>query len=505
MNLTELFALSLQGRANREALVYDDGDVVRTLTFAEVDARANRMAAELAARGLSRGHRLAVHLANRVEFIDLYLACTRLGVIFVPMNVLYKERELRHIVGDAEPKAVVAAAKSGATYPASTEVWDVDALARAAAARESSRESSVGPTSIDGDDPAMIVYTSGTTGVAKGAVLSHNNLASNGITLTTVWKIAESDRYLAMLPLFHVHGLGNGLHSWLISGCRMRLLDRFDQRTTPAVMLEFRPTLVFGVPTVYVRLLDSAIVSDEDARALGSTARLFVSGSAPLPAHVHEAFRARYGHTILERYGMSEALMIMSNPYDGERRAGSVGPPLPGVSARIVGDEGEVLGDNEVGEVQICSPHLFSGYWGRPDATADAFEDGWFKTGDLGVRAPDGYYALRGRRGDLIISGGFNIYPREIEELLLEDRRVREAAVVGIPDDVRGEVPVAYVVADEALSVAQLEQICRSQLASFKLPRAFIRVDSLPRTALGKIQKHLLPPPLPHRQESVNS
>jgi malonyl-CoA/methylmalonyl-CoA synthetase len=256
---------------------------------------------------------------------------------------------------------------------------------------------------------------------------------------------------------------------------------------------------------VYVRLLDSAIVSDEDARALGSTARLFVSGSAPLPAHVHEAFRARYGHTILERYGMSEALMIMSNPFEGERRAGSVGPPLPGVSARIVGDEGEVLGDNEVGEVQICSPHLFSGYWGRPDATADAFEDGWFKTGDLGVRSPDGYYALRGRRGDLIISGGFNIYPREIEELLLEDRRVREAAVVGIPDDVRGEVPVAYVVADEALSVAQLEQICRSQLASFKLPRAFIRVDSLPRTALGKIQKHLLPPPLPHRQESVNS
>jgi malonyl-CoA/methylmalonyl-CoA synthetase len=501
MNLTELFALSLQGRANREALAYDDGDVVRTLTFAEVDARANRMAAELAARGLSRGDRLAVHLANRVEFIDLYLACTRLGVIFVPMNVLYKERELRHIVGDAEPKAVVATTKNGATYPASAVVWDVDALAQAAAAREAI----VGPTSVDGDDPAMIVYTSGTTGVAKGAVLSHNNLAANGITLTTVWKITESDRYLAMLPLFHVHGLGNGLHTWLISGCRMRLLERFDQRTTPAIMLEFRPTLVFGVPTVYVRMLDPSVVSDDAARAIGGAARLFVSGSAPLPAHVHEAFRARYGHTILERYGMSEALMIMSNPCEGERRAGSVGPPLPGVSARIVGDEGEILGENEVGEVQICSPHLFSGYWGRPDATADAFQDGWFKTGDLGVRAPDGYYTLRGRRGDLIISGGFNIYPREIEELLLEDPRVREAAVVGIPDTVRGEVPVAYVVADKALSAAQLEQICRSQLASFKLPRAFVRVESLPRTALGKIQKHLLPPPPTHGQESVNT
>ncbi|HEY6827906.1 MAG TPA: acyl-CoA synthetase [Gemmatimonadaceae bacterium] len=486
MNLTELFALSLQGRAGRDALESEG----RTLTFGEVDARANRTAAELSARGLSRGDRLAVHLPNRVEFIDLYLACVRLGVIFVPMNILYKERELRHIVTDAEPKAVVAGSRSGATYPESAVVWDVEELARAAAARE--RPAAAAP--LDGDDPAMIVYTSGTTGVAKGAVLSHNNLAANGITLTTVWKITESDRYLAMLPLFHVHGLGNGLHSWLISGCRMRLLERFDQRTTPAVMLDFKPTLIFGVPTVYIRMLDAAVLSDDDARAIGLSARLFVSGSAPLPAHVHEAFRQRFGHTILERYGMSEALMIMSNPYEGERRAGSVGPPLPGVSARIVGDDGAVLGDDEVGEVQISSPHLFSGYWGRPDATAAAFDDGWFKTGDLGVRASDGYYTLRGRRGDLIISGGFNIYPREIEEMLLEDPLVREAAVVGVSDPVRGEVPVAYIVADDALSTSAIEQACRSQLASFKIPRAFVRVDSLPRTALGKIQKHLLPP-----------
>jgi malonyl-CoA/methylmalonyl-CoA synthetase len=490
VHLTNLFDLSFVGRANREALQYDDGAAVRTLTFGAIDTRANRMAAELASRGLSRGDRLAVHLANRVEFIDLYLACVRLGVIFVPMNVLYRERELSHIVGDAEPKAVVAPANNGATYPPAVNVWDVDELARAAAAGEHASVT----VRLDGDDPAMIVYTSGTTGVAKGAVLSHNNLAANGVTLSTVWRISEADRYLAMLPLFHVHGLGNGLHSWLITGCRMRLLERFDHRTTPAIMRELEPTLVFGVPTIYIRLLDPKVVSDEDARAIGGAARLFVSGSAPLPAHVHEAFRHRFGHTILERYGMSEALMIMSNPYEGERRAGSVGPPLPGVSARIVGDDGDVLGENEVGEVQISSPHLFSGYWGRPDATADAFQDGWFRTGDLAVRAPDGYYTLRGRRGDLIISGGFNIYPREIEELLLEDQRVREAAVVGIPDEVRGEVPIAYVVADEAVSVAQLQQLCRSQLASFKIPRAFVRVDSLPRTALGKIQKHLLPP-----------
>jgi malonyl-CoA/methylmalonyl-CoA synthetase len=234
-------------------------------------------------------------------------------------------------------------------------------------------------------------------------------------------------------------------------------------------------------------------VSDTQARAIGANARLFVSGSAPLPAHVHEAFRARFGHTILERYGMSEALMIMSNPYEGERRAGSVGPPLPGVSARIVDESGVVLGDDAVGEVEIRSAHLFREYWRRPNESAAAFRDGWFRTGDLGVRSTDGYYTLRGRRGDLIISGGFNIYPREIEELLLENQRVREAAVVGVPDELRGEVPIAYIVADDDLEVAEVEATCRAQLASFKIPRAFVRIDALPRTALGKVQKHLLP------------
>ena len=271
----------------------------------------------------------------------------------------------------------------------------------------------------------------------------------------------------------------------------MRLTERFDITRAEAVFDEFQPTLFFGVPTIYVRLLE---LPESFARRIGRRARLFVSGSAPLPAHIHEAFRARYGQTILERYGMSEALMIMSNPYEGERRAGSVGPPLPGVSARIVNDDGVILGADDVGEVQICSPSLFSGYWRRPDETADAFDDGWFKTGDLGVRSADGYYTLRGRRGDLIISGGFNIYPREIEELLLEDARIREAAVVGVPDDVRGEMPIAYIVADDSLSEDEIEENCRAQLASFKIPRAFVRVESLPRTALGKIQKHLLPP-----------
>ncbi|HEX3866527.1 MAG TPA: AMP-binding protein, partial [Gemmatimonadaceae bacterium] len=426
----------------------------------------------------------------RVELIDIFLAGVRLGVIVVPMNVLYRERELRHIIADAEPKAVVVGHDTGAAYPDGVASWDVDDLTRCAAEREATRPH----VSIDGDDAALIIYTSGTTGAAKGAVLSHNNLAANGLTIAGAWRITSDDRYFAALPLFHVHGLGNGIHSWLISGCSMSLAERFDQRTTPAALAEYRPTMFFGVPTIYVRLLDPQIVSDEHARAIGADARLFVSGSAPLPAHVHAAFRARYGHTILERYGMSEALMIMSNLYEGERRAGSVGPPLPGVSARIVGDDGSVLADDAVGEIEIRSPHLFSSYWRRPDATAAAFHDGWFRTGDVATRSADGYYTLRGRRGDLIISGGFNVYPREIEELLLEDPRVKEAAVVGAPDDVRGEIPIAYIAADDALDVAELGAMCRAQLASFKIPRDFVRVAALPRTALGKVQKHLLPP-----------
>ena len=490
MHLTQLFDLSFRGRADRAALeYYDDAGLLTTLTFAEVDARANRMAHELASRGLARGDRLCIHLPNSVDFLDIYLACVRLGVVLVPINVLYRERELRHIIADSEPRGVIVSRASDAVYPADAALWYVDDVAAAARLRPSDRPL----VAIDGDDPALIIYTSGTTGTAKGAVLTHNNLAANGIVLATVWRFTEDDRYLAMLPLFHVHGLGNGLHAWLISGCRMRLLERFDQRATPAVMAEFRPTVVFAVPTVYVRLLDERCVSDHQAREIARDARLFVSGSAPLPAHVHEAVRARFGHTVLERYGMSEALMIIGNPYEGERRAGSVGTPFPGVSARLVDGDGTVVGDDVVGEVEIRSPMLFSGYWKRPDATAAAFHDGWFRTGDLAARSPDGYYTLRGRKGDLIISGGFNIYPREIEELLLEDSRVREAAVVGVSDGVRGEVPVAYVAAEDSLDFTELERLCRTQLASFKVPRRFIRVDALPRTALGKVQKHLLP------------
>jgi malonyl-CoA/methylmalonyl-CoA synthetase len=259
----------------------------------------------------------------------------------------------------------------------------------------------------------------------------------------------------------------------------MRLVERFDLTRAADLFADFQPTLFFGVPTVYVRLLE---LPDDVARAIGAHMRLFVSGSAPLPASVFEQFRDRFGHPILERYGMSETLINTSNPYDGERRPGTVGPALPGVEVRIVDDELQVRGAN-----------VFSAYWRRPDATAAAFVDGWFRTGDLGERSDDGYYTLRGRRSDLIISGGFNIYPREIEEFLLEVPGIREAAVIGVADERRGEVPVAYVVADEPIDAARLESACREAMASFKVPRAFFQLDALPRTALGKIQKHLLP------------
>jgi len=311
------------------------------------------------------------------------------------------------------------------------------------------------------------------------------------MNLVGAWAMTSTDRYLAALPLFHVHGLGNGVMCWLVSGCRMRLVDRFDASRIALQMETFEPTVFFGVPTMYVRLLE--LDADVAAR-IGSRARLFVSGSAPLPAAVLEAFRDKFAHTILERYGMSETLMNISNPYAGERRAGTVGVPLPGVSVRIVDHAGMPLGDNAIGELELRGSNVFAAYWNNPAATAAAFRDGWFRTGDLAERSSDGYYTLHGRSSDLIISGGFNIYPREIEEVLLEQPGVREAVVVGAPDPRRGEVPVAYIVSDDPFDEDALRQACGRLLASFKAPRGYVQVASLPRTVLGKVQKHLLPP-----------
>lgn len=487
MQLGDVFDLSLVCRAETPALDVDVASGrVETLTFGEIDARASRMAHALAARGVARGARVAVHLANRLEFLDLFLGCLRLGAIFVPVNILYKEREIAHIVSDADPWLIVAGAATLPLFPAGSPVVDVDVLAGEAAGQPVTRPA----IPIDGDDVAALVYTSGTTGRSKGAALTHNNFLANTVNIVSCWNIVATDRYLAVLPLFHVHGLANGICGWLASGCRMRLVERFDHQRAAAVFEEFQPTVFFGVPTIYVRLLD---LPAEVAARIGRRARLFVSGSAPLPAHVHEAFRQRFGHVILERYGMSETLMLTSNPYAGERRAGTVGFPLPGVSVRVVDAEGSPIVGDAIGQVVVRGSNVIREYWRNSEATAAAFTDGWFRTGDLAQRSADGYYTLCGRASDLIISGGFNIYPREIEELLLELPGVREVAVVGSPDARRGEVPVAYVVATADFDASAAQAACARGLASFKVPRAFVSIDALPRNALGKVQKHLLP------------
>ncbi len=457
MNLIQLFDLSLTLRRNQPALEFDG----HTYTFGDIEHRSNQTAECLVRRGLKSGDRLCVYLPNCLETIDVYLASVKLGVIFVPINILYRDREISHILHDAEPAAFL-------------REEDLPAL-RAEVSSMPVRRPAV---RVDGSAPAGIIYTSGTTGTSKGAVLSHDNFASNAINLLTCWQISSSDRFLLALPLFHVHGLGNGLHCWLMSGCLMRLLPRFEHAKAAAEFLDFRPTLFFGVPTIYVRLLD---IPEEEAREIGGFMRLFVSGSAPLPAQVFAEFEAKFGHRILERYGMSETLMNISNPYIGERRPGTVGLPLPGVSVQI-----------RDGELWLKGPNVFSGYWRREDATRDAFEGGWFRTGDVAEVSEDGYYTLRGRRSDLIISGGFNIYPREIEEFLLEQEEVAEAAVAGVPDAVRGEVPVAYVVLRRPVAADALAERCRAAMASFKLPRRFVFLDKLPRNAMGKVQKRLL-------------
>ena len=493
MSLLTLFDQSLIGQAARAALEIDGphGTTI-SYTFGALESRSNRLAKVLHARGLRRGDRLAFLLANRLEIVDLWIACVKLGIIVVPINVLYQHREIRHIVHDAVPNAIITAPARFADLPDDSAAWDVDEMTRDASLLDDTveRPSIVRDTICHADTPAALVYTSGTTGASKGAALTHGNFASNALVLNASWGMHAGDRLLCTLPLFHVHGLANAVHSWLITGGHLKLVERFEASRAVEWFTQYQPTVFFGVPTMYVRLLDIDAVT---ARRIGEQTRLFVSGSAPLPAHVHDAFHEKFGHVILERYGMTETLMNVSNPYIGERRAGTVGLPLPLTAVRIVDDEGNDVADGTSGELWVKGPNVCAGYWRRPDATDAAFRDGWFRTGDIGVRAHDGYITLEGRRSELIISGGFNIYPREIEELLMEQPGIREATVIGIPDPARGEVPVAYLVCDDSVDTTTLAVTLRSQLASFKIPRAFVKIDALPRTALGKVQKHLLP------------
>ncbi|MCC7007215.1 MAG: AMP-binding protein [Acidobacteria bacterium] len=487
MHLWDLFDLSLVGAEEAVGLEFESADHhVSAWTFGELRRRALRMAQALKARGVRPGDRVAAYLPNGIEFIDVFLGTLRCGAVFTPINVLYRERELSHIVADADPALTVAGPGALDMFSGMTDVVPVDRLA--AEAEAAAVESA--PIALDGDAPAIIIYTSGTTGRSKGAVLSHNNVLTNAANIVTAWRVTSADRYLAVLPLFHVHGLANGVCSWLASGCRMRLVERFDRHHAAGLFEAFRPTLFFGVPTVFIRLL---ALDAEVARRIGQHMRLFVSGSAPLPPQVFADFRERFGHAILERYGMSETLMLVSNPYAGERRPGTVGSALPGVSIRIVGEDGRDVAVGQPGQILVRGSNVFQGYWRNDAATSAAFDGSWFRTGDIGEKSADGYITLRGRATELIISGGFNVYPREIEDVLLEAPGIRDAAVLGRPDPVRGEVPVAYVVTDDLFEEEAARAHCSRVLASFKVPRTFVRVDGLPRNALGKIQKHLLP------------
>lgn len=480
MNLINLFDLSLVGRKNKTALEFGSAK----FTFGDMDLRSNKMANFLLSKNLISGDRICVYLENCVEMIDVYLACAKTGIIFVPVNILYKEREITHILNDADPKLLIADVEVPGGFPALQLVDLIQEL----------KNHNDSPVKIrtTGDSPAALVYTSGTTGASKGAILTHNNFISNGMNLVTCWQITENDRFLLALPMFHVHSLANGIHCWLMSGCTMRLLVRFEHQKAAAEFLDFRPSLFFGVPTIYIRLLEQPL---DIAKQIGANMRLFACGSAPLPPQVMLDFEAKYGHVILERYGMTETLMNISNPYIGERKPGTVGFPLPGLSAKIILPNGETAEIDEEGEVCVKGPNVFEGYWKKEQATNDSFIDGYFKTGDMGVLSEDGYFTLRGRKSDLIISGGFNIYPREIEEFLLEQVGISEAVVVGIPHETRGEMPIAYIVPSANFDAAFIEELCKKTFASFKIPRSFITVENLPRTALGKVQKHLLPKP----------
>ncbi|HKV86128.1 MAG TPA: acyl-CoA synthetase [Ktedonobacterales bacterium] len=489
----------------RPAIIFEG----QTITYGALYARVEGMARALRAWGLASGDRVALFLENCPEFVVAYLGVHLAGGVVVLVNAQYRQVELSHILTDSGARLCVTTVPgsmelSGLAAPdleALVIVYDANPthtvmgsavgfeefLARGDAGAET-------PLSMpDADAPAVIAYTSGTTGRAKGALLLHRNLVANIAAVTTAWGWTAADRLLLALPLFHTHGLMVGMHGTLSTGASVILRRRFDAAEILGILnTDANVTMFFGVPTMYRRLLAEAERTGAPAHRL----RLYVSGSAPLDSHLFAAFARVFGQKILERYGMTETIMNLTNPYEGERRAGAVGGPFPGQEARVVDTETRrPLPDGDTGEIEVRGPHVFAGYWNRPDATADAFaEDGWFKTGDLGWRSADGYYTIAGRARELIISGGYNIYPREVEDALAAHSAVAEVAVLGLPDADLGEQVVAVVVPVDgaAVSADELVAYCRERLASYKKPRRVVFVESLPRNALGKVQKHLL-------------
>ncbi|HEY3636312.1 MAG TPA: malonyl-CoA synthase [Caldimonas sp.] len=447
--------------------------------------------------------RIAVQIEKSVESLLLYLAVLRAGHVYLPLNTAYKSEEVGYFISDAEPAVLVCAPKdfvwaSKLAFAAGTTYVFTLADHRTGSLLE--RAGHFGdvhtPTERDADDLAAILYTSGTTGRSKGAMLTHGNLLSNALTLKTYWGWRTPDEggdvLIHALPIFHVHGLFVASHGALLAGARMLWLGRFDAHRV--VELLPRATIFMGVPTLYVRLLGEPTLTREACRNM----RVFISGSAPLLLDTFEAFRERTGHTILERYGMSETVMLASNPYDaadGDRRGGTVGFPLPGVGLRIVGDGAAPLPAGTVGAIEVRGPNVFAGYWRLPEKTRAEFSaDGWFRTGDVGMVDERGYVTIVGRSKDLIISGGYNVYPAEIESVCNEMPGVAETAVVGVPHGDFGEAVIAVVVprAGASLDPDALTRALKAKIANFKVPKAVFVVPELPRNAMGKVQKNLL-------------
>jgi malonyl-CoA/methylmalonyl-CoA synthetase len=478
-------------RAPDRTCLFFEGD---EWSYGRMLERAERFAAALKGRGVAPGERVALFLGNSPDFLAAYLGTHLAGAVVVPVNTAYKTTELRHIFDDAGVRfCLTDVERRPEMERVRGELPELQTVVEAGDGLEELLDGA-GPYERalpDGGDLATIAYTSGTTGRSKGAMLLHRNLLANVAAVCEAWRWGPEDRLLLTLPLFHTHGLTVGAHGTLYTGASAELHRKFDAKKVYDTLLAGETTMFFGVPTMYARLLREAKSRDERPGPL----RLYVAGSAPLSPGAFAEFEELFGERILERYGMTETGMNLTNPYEGERRPGTVGGPFPGQEARVVDVKSrEVLGPDEVGEIEVRGPHVFAGYWRRPDATEESLgADGWFRTGDLGSVSEDGYYTITGRAKELIISGGYNVYPREVEEVLENCPGVAEVAVVGLPDEEYGEKVAAAVVRDDpSLESKTVMDFCREDLAGFKRPREVVFVDELPRNALGKVQKHLV-------------
>jgi malonyl-CoA/methylmalonyl-CoA synthetase len=496
MNLYALLANHFPKDPKAPCMILPDG---RVWTYDDVERASGRIANLIASLGLRPGDRVAAQVEKSAEALVLYLAALRAGMVFLPLNPAYQRHELEYFLGDAQPGLFVCrpqmraladevAAKAGVPH-----VLELDDAGRGSLIAAAAPHADAFRTVTRQDaDLAAILYTSGTTGRSKGAMLSHGNLGANAKTLHACWHFRPGDVLLHMLPIFHVHGLFVACHTTLLNGSAMFWEPKFDAKR--ALSLLPQATVMMGVPTYYVRLLLEPGFARETCRSV----RLFVSGSAPLLKETFDEFRSRTGHTILERYGMTEGGMFTSNPYEGERRGGTVGLPLPGTEVRIVGAGDTPIGKGEIGGIQVRGANVFVGYWRMPEKTQEEFTaDGFFRTGDMGSWDADGYVVISGRSKDLVITGGLNVYPKEIEELIDALPGVAESAVIGLPHPDFGEAVTAVVVrqknaAGAALTEAGIVAAVKAELANFKVPKRVFLVDDLPRNAMGKVQKNLL-------------